>query len=108
MPGSYNILYYDPILASGLLLVAFSVSIRLKAKTQYVGFLALLFGAMTIWYGISAYNLGLSTAPPEVLGLFGLFSLAGILAYPATWIVDNFLKPNTKMPYLWNFWLATL
>ncbi|MCL4400376.1 MAG: DUF981 domain-containing protein [Candidatus Parvarchaeota archaeon] len=108
LPGAYDILFFDPIVAFGLVLVAGAVAIRYNVKLRYVGFLSLLFGAMAIWYGISGYNLGLTKAPLEFLALFTLFGAAGIMTFPATLIVDNFPRRKLEMPMSWNTALAIL
>ena len=110
LPGPYNMLFYDPMVSFGLILMAFSLAVRFKAKLQYVGFLSLMSGVMTIWYGISGYNLGLTRTPTELLGLFVLFGLAAIFAYPATLIADRFPKSKKAVPHSWSmiliiFWI---
>lgn len=108
LPGSYDILFFDPIVAFGLILVAFALAIRFKVKLRYVGFLSLLFGVMTIWYGISGYNLNLTKTPLEFLALFVLFGVSGVLTFPATLILDDFPRSKKNMPWSWNAILATL
>src|ERR1700729_1209085 len=58
LPGSYNILFYDPLLAFGIVTLSFSLAIKAKVRLEYVGFLALMVGVMVIAYGIEGYNLG--------------------------------------------------
>ena len=53
LPGSYNILFYDPMVSFGLILVIFSLSVRLKLRLDYTGFLGLMMGVMTIIYGLT-------------------------------------------------------
>ncbi len=113
LPGSFNILYFDPMAAFGLVLVAFSLCLRYKTKTQYVGFLALLAGLMVIWYGWSAcYNIGLPSTSNglniEVLMLFLFYGGAAVLMYPATVILDNWPKAKGAMPVSWLILLALL
>ncbi len=108
LPGAFNILYFDPMAAFGLVLVAFSLCLRYKAKTQYVGLLALLFGVMAVWYGICAYNLRLSNAPFEMFLLFVFFGLAGVFTYPATVVLDNMPRSRKATPASWVILLALL
>ncbi len=88
LPGSYNILFYDPFMMFGILLISLSITIFFGKKINYIGFLAMLFGIIVILYGIYGYNLGMTKSPQMLLGLYSLFGLAGIFAYPATLVYD--------------------
>ena len=44
LPCSYNILFYDPYLIIGLILIIMAVSIAMKQKLQFTGILALFSG----------------------------------------------------------------
>jgi putative membrane protein len=101
LPGSYNILFYDPLVSFGIVLLAFSISVKYKIRLEYSGFLALLVGIMIITYGIVGYNIGLTTAPIALLGLYFLYGLAAIFAYPVSLIADRLpgLKKN-----VWTGW----
>jgi putative membrane protein len=105
LPGSYNILYYDIFTLWGLFLLAGAWVLRSRLKLQYVGFLSLLIGSMSIWYGVNAYCLGLSMAPIAVLGLFCLFGLAGILGYPVTLMFD---MEQERVKSKWRGWYVLL
>ncbi len=110
LPGAYNILFYDPMVSLGLLLLIFAFSIKMKFKLQFTGFLALMMGIMTIWYGINGYNLSLTKAPLEMLGMFVLYGLAGVFAFPVSVIMDRFPKHKRDMRLGWNtilviFWI---
>ncbi len=105
LPGSYNILFYDPLISLGILLVAFSLSVRYKARLEYPGFLGLMVGVMTIIYGIVGYNTGLTSAPMALLGLYFLYGLAGIFSYPVSLIADR-LPGLKKKP--WTGWHVVL
>ncbi len=37
LPGAYNILFYDPMVSLGLLLLIFAFSIKMKFKLQFTG-----------------------------------------------------------------------
>ncbi|MCL4381215.1 MAG: DUF981 family protein [Candidatus Marsarchaeota archaeon] len=100
LPGSYNILFYDPFMMFGILLMSLSIAIFFGKKINSIGFLSLLFGVIIILYGIFGYNLNMTKAPQMLLGLYGFFGLAGIFAYPATLVYD-FNKRSS--PYLFAF-----
>jgi putative membrane protein len=89
LPGSYNILFYDPYIILGVLILGTTVSIMLKEKMQNIGFLGLMGGLVIIYYGIQGYMAGLTEIPLALLGLFGFAGLAGILFYPVTLLVDR-------------------
>ncbi len=108
LPGAYDILFFDPLVSFGLILAGLSLSIRYKTATRYIGFLALLFGVMTILYGVNAYLIGLSEAPLEVLILFVIFGGAAIMTYPATYIMDRFPKSKRGMKLSYRAVLVTL
>jgi putative membrane protein len=98
LPGSYNILFGDMYLLFGLVLVAFAASAYLSLKMQYAGLFAAATGGITILYGISGYHLGMTKNPLETLSLFGAFGLAGILAFPATLVYDQYLHHGSDQP----------
>lgn len=95
LPGSYNILFYDPLLSFGILLVAFAIAIRTKAKLEYVGFLGLMMGVVAIAYGFEGYKIGLTSAPLALFGMYLAYGVAGIFSYPVSLIVDRRL-PGLK------------
>ncbi len=112
LPGSYNILFFDPIIAFGLVILVFAVAIRMKLSLEYAGFFALLVGIMAIIYGYQAYSIGLTKEPLALLFLYMFYGASGILAYPAGLIADR-LPLSFKPPLLWHillalFWLALL
>ncbi|MCL4399287.1 DUF981 domain-containing protein [Candidatus Parvarchaeota archaeon] len=108
LPGPYNMLFYDPMVAFGLILVAFSLGIRYNLKLDYIGFLALMAGIMTIWYGISGYKLGLTKTPLEFLGLFVLYGVAGILTWPVLMMFNRVHRGIKTIPLSWQVIIATL
>lgn len=89
LPGSYNILFYDVYTLMGLLFISLAWTMRSDLDTQHVGFFGLLIGLVTIYYGIVGYNIGLTTVPIALLGLYSLFGLAGVLSYPMTIMFDR-------------------
>jgi putative membrane protein len=102
LPGSYNILFYDPYLAFGILLVAFALSVREGVRLEYSGFLGLMVGAMTIVYGVVGYNAGLTQEPVALLLMYLFYGLAGIFAYPVSLIADRL--PGLMRRNLWPGW----
>ena len=73
----------------GLLFISLAWTMRSDLDTQHVGFFGLLIGLVTIYYGIVGYNIGLTTVPIALLGLYSLFGLAGVLSYPMTIMFDR-------------------
>ncbi len=102
LPGSYNILFGDMYLLFGVVLVAFAASSYLSLKLQFVGLFAAAAGCMTILYGISGYQLGMTKDPLETLALFGAFGLASILAFPATLVYDRYLFHGSDQATFWT------
>ncbi len=105
LPGSYNILFYDPLVSFGLVILALALAIRFKTRYDYVGFFALLVGVMTIFYGIQGYSIGLTLVPEALLGLYVFFGIAGIFAYPVSLIMER-LPGLKKNP--WKGWYLCL
>ena len=101
LPGSYNILFYDPYVMLGIILVAGSASVLLKQKLQSVGFLSLLAGLVVAWYGVHGYLIGLTSSPIGLLGLFLAFGSAAVFAYPMTLMIDNVALLNGKQSKVW-------
>ncbi|MGD0511031.1 MAG: DUF981 family protein [Candidatus Micrarchaeaceae archaeon] len=89
LPGSYNILFYDPMISFGILLIAFSLSVKMGLKLEYVGFLGLLVGIMVMVYGFYGYSIHLTAAPIALLGMYLLYGLAGLLSYPMSLMYDQ-------------------
>jgi putative membrane protein len=105
LPGAYNILFYDPLIGFGIVLIAFSLVIKNKTRLEYPGFLALLLGAMLVLYGIEGYSIGLTKEPLALLGLYVLYGAVGVLAYPVSLIADR-LPGLKKNP--WPGWTTIL
>ncbi len=106
LPGSYNILFYDPLISFGILLIAFALAVKYGARLEYAGFLGLMVGLMVIAYGIQGYNLGLTSAPMALLLLYFLYGFCGIFAYPVSLIADRL--PGLKKGKVWVGWKLTL
>ena len=90
LPGSYNILFSDVYLLFGATLVILAVSIAFSLKLQYAGLFAVVAGGMSIAYGWNGYQLGLTKEPFDMFLLYAGFGLTGLLALPATIMVDHF------------------
>ena len=105
LPGSYNILFYDPLVSLGILLVAFAVAVRTGAKLEYVGFLGLLVGIMTIMYGVEGYSIGLTQAPLALLAMYFFYGAAGIFSYPVSMIADRLPGLQKRV---WPGWTVIL
>ncbi len=105
LPGSYNILFYDPFISFGLIIFAFVMSIRYNTKISFVGFLSLMIGVMVIIYGIVGYNVGLTSAPLALLGMYFMYGIAAILGYPVSFILET--KPGIKKE-VWKGWSILL
>ncbi|MFG1546067.1 MAG: DUF981 family protein [Thermoplasmataceae archaeon] len=110
LPGSYNILFYDPYLIIGLILVIMAVSIAMKQKLQFTGILALFSGLIAIYYGANAYIDKMTSSPIAMLGLYIAFGLTGVFTYPTTLIYDM-LPGKAKVSKLWTvvlviFWIG--
>ncbi len=89
LPGSYNMLFYDPLISFGFLLLAFSISIKYGAKLEYTGFLGLMVGMMVIVYGVLGYTTGLTKEPLALLAMYLFYGLAGIFSYPISLMADR-------------------
>ncbi len=89
LPGSYNILFYDPYILFGTIVLMMAISLWLKQKLQYAGFLALFSGLITIFYGSNGYIDKMTSEPLAMFGLYIAFGLTGVFTYPATLMFDG-------------------
>ena len=101
LPGSYNILFFDPLMSLSIVLIGFAWSVRSRIKIHYVGLFSLLVGLMTIDYGITGYMIGLTQSPLAFMGLFVTFGIVGVLAFPVSLIMDNQPGKTSAYPKLW-------
>ncbi len=101
LPGSYNILFFDPLMSLSIVLIGFAWSVRSRIKIHYVGLFSLLVGLMTIDYGITGYMIGLTQSPLAFMGLFVTFGIVGVLAFPVSLIMDNQPGKTSSHPKLW-------
>ncbi len=100
--GGYNIFFFDPLVFMGFVLVAFAVAAVLSLKLQYVGVLAMIAGAATMFYGWTGYQAGFTKDPFYTLLLYAAFGLAGIVAFPATIAVDYYLAKAETSTTPWS------
>lgn len=89
--GAYNILFYDPYLMLGMVLVSFSGLVLLRLSTRYAGLLAAMTGALSIYYGINAYILGMTKVPIVMLFLYLALGLTAIFTFPVTILIDHII-----------------
>ncbi len=104
----FDILFYDPLASFGLILISFFLVVKLKSKMVYVGIMSLMFGVMTIWYGIWGYMMSIAPNPIGFLILFVIFGAIGISFFPVTYIIDRFPMMENKIPKTWDAVLALL
>ncbi|MEM3206049.1 MAG: DUF981 family protein, partial [Thermoplasmatales archaeon] len=110
LPGSYNILFYDPYLLFGIVLMSVSLSIILGQKLQFSGILAFFSGLIALYYGANAYIDKMTASPIAMLGLYISFGLTGVFTFPSTLIYD-ILPAKEKVSRLWTvvlilFWIG--
>jgi len=97
LPGSYNILFFDPYVLLGVVLLGFSLSVVTRFKTQYIGLMAAMTGALSIYYGYSAYILNMTKEPMTMLFLYVALGGTAILTFPITVFIDRMvLAPLTS------------
>ena len=94
LPGSYNILFFDPYSLLGIVLLGFAIAVNRSWRTQYVGFLAAMTGLLSIYYGATAYNLGLTKEPLAMFLLYVAMGGTAVFTFPVTlWIDRMVLTP---------------
>jgi putative membrane protein len=89
--GAYDILFYDPYLMMGMAILGFSACIISRLDTKYSGLFALMVGALSIYYGVNAYSLGLTKEPTIMLLLYVAFGITGIFSFPFTLFIDRII-----------------
>jgi putative membrane protein len=116
LPGSYDLFFFDVTALLSLLLVAFWLAVRQRLPTHFVGMLGVIIGLGVLFYGVRAYQLGLTKDPLETLLLYMGFGAVAIGTYPATLFVDWFVVgptapgtdplPSPPVPnYPWLWWV---
>jgi len=90
--GGYNIFFFDPMLLLSFVLIAFAFSAYLSLRLEYVGVFALVAGGAVIFYGWTGYTASppFTKDPFYTLLLYLGFGVAGLLALPASVIVDYY------------------
>ncbi|MEM3972528.1 MAG: DUF981 domain-containing protein [Saccharolobus sp.] len=89
LPSSYNILFYDLYAVLGLGIIGIALSIKNEYKLEHLGFMALLFGLVTIYYGVQGFLHNMTEEPSALLGLYTLTGLSSIFFYPVSIFLDN-------------------
>jgi|HubBroStandDraft_1064217.scaffolds.fasta_scaffold249940_2 uncharacterized membrane protein len=116
---SYDLFFFDMLVFLSLLLVAFAVTVWCRLPTHFVGMLSVVAGLGVLFYGVRAYQLGLTLEPLETLLMYVAFGGVAILVYPATLFVDWFVvgpqvsgadplpSPSTpNYPWIWRILLG--
>jgi uncharacterized membrane protein len=116
---SYDLFFFDVLILLSLLLIAFAVMVRLKLPTHFVGMLSVIIGLGVLFYGVRAYQLGLTLEPLQTLLMYLAFGGLAIIAYPATLFIDWFVigpqvqgadplpsPPIPNYPWLWRVLLG--
>ena len=94
LPGSYNILFFDPYSLLGIVLLGFAIAVNRNWRTQYVGVLAAMTGLLSMYYGATAYNLGLTKEPLAMFLLYVAMGGTAVFTFPVTlWIDRMVLTP---------------
>jgi putative membrane protein len=89
LPGSYNILFYDLYPVLGLGLIGIAVSFKNEYKLEYLGVLGIIWGFITIWYGISGFMNNMTLEPIMLLLLYLFTGLGSIIFYPISMMLDT-------------------
>ncbi|BCS91078.1 MAG: hypothetical protein ARM1_0535 [Candidatus Micrarchaeota archaeon] len=116
LPGSYNILFFEPLLMASVLVISvgFALYKRLTLQLDYMGFFALLSGLMAIYYGLQGYSIGLTEEPLIMMLMYLFFGLAGVFTFPYMYEIKRIASNKTKKVHpLVNFvivlfWIFTL
>lgn len=102
--GGYNIFFLDVMVLFGIVMVAYAVSAYYTVRLQYMGILAMVAGAVTIFYGYTGYtaNPQFTKEPFDTLLLYMGFGAAGIAAFPASIVVDLYLAAAEGVSTFWS------
>ena len=115
----YNVFFFDPLVMLAFLTIMFALAIRFRLPTHYVGVFGVVIGAGVIYYGVHAYQLGLTKEPFETLLMYLAFGGTALLLYIPTLFVDWFIvgpkvptvqpiasSPTPSYPKMWTALLA--
>jgi putative membrane protein len=97
LPGSYNILFFDPYVLLGAVLIGFAVCASTGRRTQYVGFLAAMTGVLSIYYGSYAKYLALTKEPTAMFLLYVALGLTAVFTFPVTLWIDRMVLDPLSM-----------
>ena len=102
--SGYNIFFFDPMLLLGIVLGAYALSAYRDLPLQYVGLIALVAGAATAFYGWTGFTAtpAFTKEPFDTFLLYGAFGLSGVLALPATLLVDRYLRAEVLGTAPWT------
>ncbi len=91
--GGYNIFFFDPLLLLGIVLLAYTVSVFANVKLQFFGLLALIAGAVVIFYGYTGFTASpaFTKDPLDTLLMYLAFGASGVATFPVTVVVDYYL-----------------
>ncbi|HTW54928.1 MAG TPA: DUF981 family protein [Thermoplasmata archaeon] len=119
LPASYNLFFFDAVIMMSLVLVAFAIAVHWRYPTHFVGMLSVIVGLGVAFYGVRAYQVGLTLDPWTTLLLYLAFAGMAIMAYPATLFIDWFVvgptapgadplpsPPIPNYPWLWRILLS--
>lgn len=109
LPGGYNILFYDVYILLGITVFSYTIAVYMGKRLQTTGIFALFSGLITIYYGITAFNLGMTREPLALLALYLSYGIASILGYPVTLGLDRLRdKQEAKDPDLGKWFYVFL
>jgi putative membrane protein len=97
LPGSYNILFFDPYVLLGVVLIGFAVCVSTGRRTQYVGLLAAMTGVLAIYYGSYAKYLALTKEPMAMFLLYVALGLTAVFTFPVTLWIDRMVLDPVSM-----------
>ncbi len=114
LPASYNMLFYDPTVLAGIILVGFAVSLWFKIPSHLIGIIAFVSGWGVIYYGARAYLLGLTNEPLDTFAMYLAFGALAVLSMPVTLFVDWYVTRSQTLgasaapsyPKMWNYVLG--
>lgn len=92
---SYNILFFDPMLLFGIILLSFALALAFNLRTQFIGLFAMATGGVIMYYGAHAYILGMTREPIALLGLYLAYGLSGVMTFPMSLLIDRMLAART-------------
>jgi len=106
LPGSYNILFYDPLVFLGVSVLAWWLTLRSGQRFLYAGILTAILGLLTIYYGSVGYALGMTQEPAAMFALYALYGLTGFLSLPLGIAIDGYRMPGQRAK--WVAWAALI